>query len=75
MVREVSRSAAVLVAVAALAVLASPGPARGQGLQQLYNEFQAEQSAGRFREAERKARQALAIATLAQNQEEIAACL
>ena len=68
MVREVSRSAAVLVAVAALAVLASPGPARGQDLGQLERQYKAEREAGRYREAERIARRGLKVAAASRDE-------
>ena len=71
MVRDVSRNAAMLVAVAALAVLASPGPARGQDLDQLARQYQAERKAGRYREAERLARRGLEIATAARDDGEV----
>ena len=67
-VREVSRSAAVLVAVAALAVLASPGPARGQELGQLDRQYKAEREAGRYRAAERIARRGLEVAAASRDE-------
>ena len=68
MVREVSRSAAVLVAVAALAVLTSPGPARGQDLGQLDRQYKAELEAGRYRAAERIARRGLEVAAASRDE-------
>jgi tetratricopeptide (TPR) repeat protein/CHAT domain-containing protein len=63
---NVSRMTVRLMAFAALALLTHFGPAWGQDLKQLEEQFRAAMNAGHYQEAERLARQGLAAASASQ---------